>query len=200
MNILYKGLAQILSIPARLKGVKFGKNSFIGPGYDWLHVGLKGVVLGDNITIGRNAWIQTRYKSAPGEARYQATAGKARYQTVPGRVLITIGNNTQIGRHVVISAIKKITIGSNCLFGYNVSLVDHDHLLDPKLSPVESGLGKPEEIEIGDEAFIGAHSFILKGVHLGQHCVVGANSVVAKSFPAYSVIAGNPARLIRKLK
>jgi len=56
-----------------------------------------------------------------------------------------------------------------------------------------------KEIEIEDDCFVGAHSFILKSVRLGKHCIVGANSVVTKSFPAYSVIAGNPAKLIKSL-
>ncbi|MBU2258230.1 MAG: acyltransferase, partial [Candidatus Omnitrophica bacterium] len=66
--------------------------------------------------------------------------------------------------------------------------------------PVDSGLTNAEEVAIEDECFIGAHSFILKGVRLGRHCVVGANSVVTRSFPANSVIAGAPAKLIRMLE
>ena len=58
---------------------------------------------------------------------------------------------------------------------------------------------KGKQIIIGDNCFIGAHSFILKGVRLGEHCVVGANSVVTKSFPKFSIIAGNPAKLIKTI-
>jgi acetyltransferase-like isoleucine patch superfamily enzyme len=180
MNIFSKIIGYIISIPARFKGMKFGENSFIGPGYD-LDPILKGVVLGDNVVIGRRAWLDISKYTQGGQ--------------------IFIGDGTQIGRNVVISACKRITIGKNCLISYNVSLMDHDHnVLNPDIRPLEGGITEGKEIIIEDECFIGAHSFILKGARLGKHCVVGANSVVTKSFPAYSVIAGNPARLIRTLK
>jgi acetyltransferase-like isoleucine patch superfamily enzyme len=178
MNILTKFVCYWLRLPAELKGMKFGKDSFIGPGYDFLFVPLKGIAVGDNVTIGQNAW----------------------FQTIPPAT-ITVGDNTQIGRNLVISSLEKISIGRECLISYNVSIFDHDHEYNnPEVSPIKSGVTKPEPTVIDDFTFIGAHSFILKGVRLGKHCVVGANSVVTKSFPPYSLIAGNPARLIRRLK
>lgn len=180
MNIFSKIAGYFISIPARLKGMKFGKDSFIGPGYDIKPI-LKGVELGNNVIVGKNAWFDI--------SRYTKNAG------------IRVGDGTQIGRNAVISACKKIHIGKKCLLSYNVSIMDHDHnVLDPDISPLEGGTTEGHEIVIEDECFIGAHSFILKGVRLGKHCVVGANSVVTDSFPAYSVIAGSPARLIRTLK
>lgn len=180
MNIFSKIVGYLISAPARIKGMKFGKNSFIGPGYVVAPV-LKGVTLGDNVVVGRNAWFDI--------SRY----------TRDGR--ISIGDGTQIGRNAVISACKSISIGKKCLISYNVTLVDHDHdIFNPEIAPIEAGITEGKEIVIEDECFIGAHSFILKGVRLGKHCVVGANSVVTKSFPAYSVIAGSPAKLIRMLE
>jgi len=180
MNIFSKTVAYLISVPARVKGMKFGKNSFIGPGYDTAPV-LKGVVLGDNVLIGRGAWLDI--------SRYTKNAK------------IIIGDKTQIGRFATMSSAEKISIGKKCLLSYNVSVMDHDHnVLDPDISPLDGGITEGKEVIIEDECFIGAHSFILKGVHLGKHCVVGANSVVTKSFPAYSVIAGSPARLVKKIK
>jgi acetyltransferase-like isoleucine patch superfamily enzyme len=55
-------------------------------------------------------------------------------------------------------------------------------------------------VVIGDHSWIGANSVIMPGVKIGRFCVVAANSFVNKSFDDYSVIGGNPARLIRKIK
>lgn len=137
----------------------------------------KNIFLGRNVIIGRHSFMET-FKTG----------------------VIFIGDGTNIGRFVTMSSIRKITIGKNCLIGYHVSFLDHDHqVFDPKLPPINGRLTPGKEIVIEDESFIGAHSFILKGVHLGKHCVVGANSVVTKSFSAYSVIAGNPAKLIKRI-
>lgn len=179
MNFATKTIAYFISVPARIKGMKFGKNSLIGPGYDIAPV-LKGVSLGNNVLIGRRAWLDI--------SKYTKGAQ------------IVIADGTQIGRNVMMSAAKKITIGKKCLVSYNVSFLDHDHNFVADVSIFESGITQASEIVVEDGCFIGAHSFILKGVHLGKQCVVGANSVVVDSFPTYSVIAGNPARLIKSLK
>lgn len=180
MNVWKKIIAYLISLPARMKGMKFGKNSFIGYGYD-IDPKMRGVVLSDNVMIGRNAWFDISLRNE--EAK------------------IIIGNGTQIGRFAVLSACNKIEIGEKCLVSYNVSFVDHDHdFSNIALSPMDSGITKGEGIKIGDNCFIGAHSFILKGVILGKHCVVGANSVVADSFSDFSVVAGNPAKLLKNIK
>lgn len=173
MNTLIHFLGYWIRFPAELKGMKFGRQSFIGPGYDFLFVQLKGISTGDKVQIGSNAWLQTINNAK-----------------------ITIGENTNIGRFFVCSAAKSIQIGKNCLLSFNVSIFDHDHNTG---APMESSLSESKTTIIGDNCFIGAHSFILKGVTLGNHCVVGANSVVTKSFPDHSFIAGSPARLIRSL-
>lgn len=179
MKLIYRLFLSIADIPFKLKGGIIGKNSYITPGYDFLNIRLKGIVIGQNVLIGRHAVIGI-----------VQNGGK-----------IIIGNGTNIGRFSNISSAKNITIGKKCLFSYNVSLLDHDHVLNKKgISPIDSGITPGKEIIIGDNCFIGAHSFILKGVKLGQQCVIGANSVVTESFPDYSIIAGNPAKLIKKIE
>lgn len=59
---------------------------------------------------------------------------------------------------------------------------------------------KTAAVVIGDDCFFGERCMVLKGVNIGDRCVIGAGSVVTKSFPPDSVIAGNPARLIRTLE
>lgn len=105
-----------------------------------------------------------------------------------------LNNFQSIG--IYFQAIGKITIGKGTFLGPNVGLITSNHdLLNP-----EQHL-PPKEITLGKACWIGMNSVILPGVVLGDHTVVGAGSVVTKSFPdGYCVIAGNPAKLIRRLE
>jgi acetyltransferase-like isoleucine patch superfamily enzyme len=172
-----------VSIPFRIKCKKIGKSFLIGPGYSIRGCNLQNVIIGNNVSIGSKAWIQ----SVP-------------LPKCP-KPVINVGDNTNISRNVTISAAKKILIGKNCLVSYNVSILDHNHAFENvDLPPLQQGIDEPESIEIDDDCFLGAHSFILKGTVLGKHCVVGANSVVTSSFEPFSVVSGVPARKIRGLK
>ena len=113
---------------------------------------------------------------------------------------ITIGEGTHINKRATIVANNSIIIGKNCLFAINVSLFDHDHIFSKKKHPTTSGLTQGKPIVIGDDVYLGNNVVILRGVTLGNHVIVGANSVVTKSFSANSIIAGTPAKLIRKLQ
>lgn len=122
-----------------------------------------------------------------------------------GRTIFWIEGNVLIGDDVGISnsAIicrNKITIESNVIIGGNCVVYDTDfHPTDPalRLSPtpdLEQANSLP--VIIRKNAFIGAHSTILKGVEIGENSVVGACSLVSKSIPANEIWAGNPAKKI----
>ena len=92
--------------------------------------------------------------------------------------------------------IGHIYIGKGSYIAPNVGLITANHSLD---DPDKHSDPKP--IHIGEKCWIGMNSVILPGVTLGPHTVVGAGSVVTKSFPdGYYVIAGNPAQVIKKIK
>lgn len=111
----------------------------------------------------------------------------------------------KIGNHVGISgttiyARDRIEIGDYTLIGANTKIFDNDfHPIDPieRLNDDSSNLVmKP--IRIGKNVFIGCNSIILKGTEIGDNCVVGAGSVIHGKFLDNSIIAGNPARLIKQ--
>ncbi|WP_083191731.1 acyltransferase [Formosa haliotis] len=112
--------------------------------------------------------------------------------------VISIGDNTSINNGVSLVAEKNITIGKNVLMGYNCQVTDSNfHDLHPKkrLQPDNN----PKAVKIGNNVFLGNNVTILKGVELGDNTVVGAASVVTKSFPENVILAGNPAKVIQKL-
>lgn len=120
-----------------------------------------------------------------------------------------------IGDHVGISgatiyARKGIYIGDNTAIGGNCKILDNDfHPIDveDRLKLLQDAHGgdildliPSKEIHIGKNCFIGCNSIILKGTVLGDGCVVGAGAVVSGKFEDNCVIAGNPARVVRRLE
>mgnify|MGYP002543671875 CR=1 FL=1 len=126
----------------------------------------------------------------------------------PGAV-IEIGDNVGISG-ATIYARKGIYIGENTCVGGNCKILDNDfHPIDAEerlrlLNDVHGGdaadLIPTREIHIGKNCFLGCNSIILKGTVLGDGCVVGAGAVVSGKFEDNCVIAGNPARGIKRLK
>lgn len=96
---------------------------------------------------------------------------------------------------------EAITIGNRVTVGANSIITDTDfHPLDPEERFVNPLNGKTAPVIIEDDVFIGMRVLILKGVRLGRGCVIGAGSVVTKDIPPHAIAAGNPARVVRKVK
>ncbi|MDL1983070.1 MAG: acyltransferase [Deltaproteobacteria bacterium] len=95
-----------------------------------------------------------------------------------------------------VSAASEIKIGNHVLIGTGVIITDSDaHPIHPA-DRRGSGQTKVQKVSIGDDTFIGARSFILKGVTIGRGSVVGAGSVVTRDVEPFSVVGGNPAKVV----
>lgn len=168
---------------------------------------LKGVPVifnkkGATLTIGNNVTIKSSFLSNL-VGLYSRTIIVTR---TPGAV-IDIGDNVGISG-ATIYARKGIYIGDNTCIGGNCKILDNDfHPLEVEtrnklLNDPNGGnseLVSSREIHIGKNCFIGCNSIILKGTVLGEGCVVGAGAVVAGKFEDDCVIAGNPAKVIKKI-
>lgn len=176
--------------------VKYGKNLL-----------LKGIPVifnksGAELSIGDNVTIKSSFLS-----NLVGLYSRSIIVTRAPGAKITIGNGVGISG-ATIYARKSITIGDNTAIGGNVKILDNDFhpievedrvklLSDPNGG--DSDLVPSKPINIGKNCFIGCNAIILKGSVLGDGCVVGAGAVVTGKFEDNCVIAGNPAKVIRKL-
>lgn len=108
---------------------------------------------------------------------------------------ITIGDNSGIG--VRCELVGSVDIGKNVMMGPEVIFYTQNHQFkDKNKSIISQGYDKEKKITVEDDVWIGRRVIILPGVTLKKGTVVGAGSIVTKTYPEYSVIAGNPAKII----
>lgn len=112
---------------------------------------------------------------------------------------IVIGDGTWIGKYCSIAAVNGVIIGRDVLFAGYVHITDHSHGFAEVNTPIiQQPLVSKGPIIIEDQCWLGFSCEILSGVHIGKHSIVGARAVVTKDIPPYSVVAGNPARIVKQ--
>ena len=118
---------------------------------------------------------------------------------------IEIGEKTEVSMYSRVASMGLVKIGSHVLMGPHVFIADYNHEYhDPTIPVMYQGNsftpkadGSPNLV-IGDGTWIGTNVVIVGNIHIGKNCVIGANSVVTKDIPDYSVAAGIPAKVIKK--
>ena len=155
-----------------------------------------------HISLNARCMIGENFKMNSG-AKYSDSGvnGKCRIE-VRDTAILTIGNNVGMS-DVTITCHESITIGNNVLLGVGAQIRDTDnHSLNPedRINGLDWKNKKSAPIIIKDNVFIGAYSFILKGVNVGSNSIIGACSVVTKNIPDNEIWAGNPARFIKSIK
>jgi len=125
---------------------------------------------------------------------------------------ISLGDFCYVGEGTRIWSAKHIGIGDRVLIAHNVTILDslthpldaarrHEHFRQIISAGHPDNVNLDErKVEIGDDAWIGCAAVILRGVSIGNGAIVGAGSVVMDDVPAWTIVAGNPARVVRELR
>lgn len=152
-------------------------------------------VKGSSIIFEDGVTLRSNWKPAT-----SGSVHECRLMTLKPGAEIYIGENAGMSG-VSICCSKRVLIGEYVGLGANVSIIDTDfHPVNPYLRKYANDENvKSKEIEIGDYAWIGTNSMILKGVHIGRGAVIGAGSVVTQDVPDLTIYAGNPAKFIKNV-
>jgi acetyltransferase-like isoleucine patch superfamily enzyme len=114
---------------------------------------------------------------------------------------IRIGQGTFLNIGVMVAATDLVEIGDHCMFANGCFVTDANHRFDDPDEPITwQGFISKGPTRIGDNVWCGANVVVTSGVTIGERCVIGANSVVTADVPAFSIAAGAPAKVLRRVE
>jgi len=163
------------------RNISIEKNVRIGQYCTLSGLGEKGITLKNNVSIGAFSNIIT-----------SMTLNKIGHS-------ISIGENVGIGEYSYIGGAGPVSIGKDTITGQYLSIHPENHTFALKSKPIRLQETTRKGIIIGENCWIGVKVTILDGVSVGNNCIIAAGSVVNKSFPNDSLIAGVPAKLIKSI-
>jgi len=164
--------------------IAMGKGASIEPSAEISRIAARHISLGEGVFIGKDVWLNV------------VREGDS------SRPKITLGKGCRIGRRTTISARNSILLEDDVLLAPSVLLMDHNHeYSDPRIPIHSQGVTEGGSISVGKNCWLGYGCVIFCAngdLTIGQNCVIGANSVVTRSIPAFSVVAGIPARILKQ--
>ncbi|MCG8970094.1 acyltransferase [Streptomyces sp. CL12-4] len=145
-------------------------------GEPWIHVGAH-CIIGEQVTL---------------------TAGLMPDLDLGPEPILRIGDGVVLGRGSHVIADTTVTIGSDCYFGPYVYVTSTNHSYDDPHEPIGKQWPRMEPVEVGPGCWIGTGAVILPGARIGRNVVVAAGAVVRGTVPDHAVVAGAPARVVRR--
>jgi lipopolysaccharide O-acetyltransferase len=152
-------------------------------------IGTRLIEVGERLSIGRYAWIEV----------VDLYSGKS------DTPVLRLGKGFHASERLHISAINRIEIGEDCLFGSGVYISDHNHgsykgeeQSHPSEPPVARKLVSHGPVVIGSKVWIGDNVTIVGSIRIGDGVVVGANSIVTRDVPDNVIVGGIPAKILKK--
>ena len=161
--------------------IELGRSVTIEDGVTINALSRKGVKIGNNVSILRNTEIDcTGVMRAIGEG-------------------LEIGDNVGIAQNCFIQVRGYVKIGENVILGPNVSIFSENHKYSDINIPISMQGESRKGVEIERGAWIGSGATIIDGVIVGENSVVASGSVVTKHVPAFSVVGGVPAKILKRI-
>lgn len=158
--------------------------------------------------IGHNSEIykpvrHDRYKNwmSLGENSIIMSGSRIQFFPQPGKdhPKLKIGNNNYFLYNLTILVGENITIGDNVVIASNVFISSEGHGTDPESGvPYKDQPLRCKPVVIGSGCWLGENAVILPGVSVGENAIIGAGSIVTKDVDSYSVVGGNPAKVIKR--
>jgi acetyltransferase-like isoleucine patch superfamily enzyme len=120
--------------------------------------------------------------------------------TMPGEAKVKIGAGAFLNKGVMVAAEQLVEIGEHCMLANGCFITDSSHRYDDPTRPVPwQGFETKGPTRMGNNCWLGANVVVTSGVTIGERCVIGANSVVTKDIAPFSIAAGAPAKVLRKI-
>ena len=151
---------------------RLGQDVVFEPGVLVFHP--ENIEIGDNVYVGHNSILKGYFKHS-----------------------MVIGANTWIGQQCFLHSAGGITIGANVGIGPAVRIITSSHADEGREVPVLHSTIKFAPVTIEDDSDLGVGSIVLPGIRIGRGAIVGAGAVVTRAVPAYAVVVGSPARILR---
>jgi acetyltransferase-like isoleucine patch superfamily enzyme len=139
------------------------------------------------------------------EGRLQVGAGALLepgvWITAPGDARVRIGAGSFLNLGVMVASQQLVEIGEHCMLANGCFVSDANHRHDDADKPITwQGFESKGPTRIGDNCWLGANVIVTSGVTIGERCVIGANSVVTRDIEPFSIAAGSPARVIKRVE
>lgn len=159
--------------------IKMGRNCILGDNVQLNALSEIGIKFGNNVTVASNTIMVC--------TGVVARKGKG----------IQIGNSSAIGAQSFFGGQGGIVIGDDVIMGPQVRIFSENHYFELNDLPIRKQGEYRKGVVIGNDCWVGGGVTILDGVEIGDGCVIAAGAVVTKSFPALSIIAGVPAKIVK---
>lgn len=121
--------------------------------------------------------------------------------TAPGTARVRIGEGTFLNKGVMVAAEDLVEIGAHCMLANGCFVSDASHRFDDPKKPITwQGFESKGPTRIGENCWLGANVVVTSGVSIGERCVIGAGSVVTRDIEPFSIAAGAPAKVLRRVE